>query len=114
MCYEKGLKFECRECGSKELGYQKYAKCITQVSLLDNNIEYGQSIFDEDDYLISQNNFLCMDCGSDVELCGLRIKSEKELLDYLTMNPEVRNKEQAEYEEQLKAQIYAQDEQEAE
>jgi len=115
MIEKEVVKFKCRECGGEELGYQKYVKCITPVSLQENNnIEYGQSKFDEDDYLISQNGFICMDCESDVEHCGYIIQLEKELLDYLTMDPVLRDKEQAEYDEQLIAQIDAQEEQKIE
>lgn len=100
MTEEKDLRFKCEKCGSNKLGYKKYSKCITPVSLQKNsNFEYGESEFDEDNYLISQNGFICMDCKSEVEHCGIRMATEKQLLDYLSMDPDVRNKEQAEYED---------------
>ena len=70
MCKSKNekVKFECRECGSNHLGYQKYVKCITPVSLQDNSqMEYGLSEIDEDDYLWTDNCFVCMDCKAVVE-----------------------------------------------
>lgn len=110
MCTKKSLKFTCSECGSDQLAYQKYVKCSTPVVLHENgNIEYGQSKFDEDDYLCADNHFICMDCGASVEHCGWRFETEKQLIDYLTMDPDVRNKEETEYSEHIDAQINAQE-----
>lgn len=111
----KNVKFECRECGGGELGYQKYVKCMTPVTIKnDNNLEYGQSVIDEDDYLATLNGFSCSACETLIEHCGVRVETEKELLDYLTMDPDVREKELAEYEELLDAQISAQEQKEKE
>lgn len=100
-------KFECKSCGSDELGYQKHTKCMTPVSLSENGLgEYGQSIFDEDDYLTILNGFACTSCGSLIEHCSFRIQTEKELIDYLSMDPDVRQQQQSEYEELLSDQSY--------
>ena len=112
---EKRVRFECPACGCNELAYQVYAKCITKVELKDDgNIEYGQSKFDPDDYLCTENTFLCANCESYVEHCSFRMETEKELLDYLNMDPEIRKKEQAEYEESLNAHAETEDEIEVE
>ena len=88
MCEKKDLQFTCRECGSDKLSYLKYVKCITPVSINKNgHIEYGQSIIDEDDYLATLNGFACKSCGSLIEHCGVRMESERQLVDYLTMDP---------------------------
>jgi len=44
-----------------------------------------------------------MNCKGTVEHCGYRFETEKDLLDYLTMDPVVRDKEQQEYEKNLAA-----------
>ncbi len=107
MNEKKKLQFTCRECGAHELGYQKHTKCMTPVSLSENgHMEYGQSIFDEDDYLTILNGFACTSCGSLIEHCGIRIQTEKELIDYLSMDPDVRQQQQSEYEELLSDQSY--------
>ncbi len=107
MCNNENLEFTCRECGAHELSYQKYAKCTTPVSLKkDGHIEYGQSIFDDDDYLATLNGFACKSCGRLVEHCGFRMESERQLIDYLTMDPQVRQQQQSEYDELLDAQSY--------
>ncbi len=107
MCEKKDLQFTCRECGTHELGYQKYAKCIAPVSLQENgHTEYGQSIFDEDNYLTILNGFICKVCGTLIEHCGFRIQTEKELIDYLSMDPDVRQQQQQEYEELMSDQSY--------
>ena len=78
------VEFECCECKSNQLAYQKYVKCLTPVSLQENgHIEYGPSSYDEDDYLAVSNGFLCADCGHMVEHCGCHFEAEKDLLDYL-------------------------------
>ncbi len=105
MCEKKELQFECRECGAHELGYQKYAKCIAPVSLQENgHMEYGISQYDEDDYMAILNGFACRSCGSLVEHCGFRMETEKELSDYLSMDPDVRQQQQSEYDECVDAQ----------
>ncbi len=105
MCDDKKLQFTCRECGTHELGYQKHTKCMTPVSLQENgHTEYGQSIFDEEDYLTILNGFACTSCGSLIEHCGFRNQTEKELIGYLSMDPDVRQQQQSEYEELMSAQ----------
>jgi len=104
FCKEKKMKFrfECQICGGHELGYQKYAKCITPVSLQeDGHIEYASSLFDEDDYIFADNTFICMNCKAYIVHCGYRMISEKDLLDYLELDPDVRDKQQQEHQEQL-------------
>lgn len=109
------LKFECRECGSTKLGYNKYVKCITPVTIKDDGqIEYGLSDIDEDEYLCVDNAFVCMDCKHVVKHCGVCFETESELLDYLKMNPRVRQQQQEEYYKKLFAEITAQVEQEKE
>ena len=115
MCEKKQLQFTCQKCGAHDLSYQKYAKCITPVSLQKNgHIEYGQSIIDEDDYLATLNGFACKSCGSLVEHCGVRMESERQLVDYLTMDPSDRQQQQQEYEELVDAQICAQEQKDKE
>ena len=110
MC--QSLEFECRECGSNKLAYQKYVKGVAPVTIKDNgHTEYGLSSIDEDDCLAVSNGFCCGNCGCLIEHCGFRFETEQELLDYLTMAPELRNQQQREYEEQLVAVANAQDEQ---
>jgi len=60
------------------------------------------------------NGFVCGSCGSLVEHCGIRMETEKQLIDYLTMDPDLREKEQAEYDELLDAQVSAQEQKEKE
>ena len=104
MKVNKQIKFECPSCGCNELAYQVYAKCITKIDLKENGIiEYGQSKFNPDDYLCAENTFLCTYCETYVEHCGHRMETEKELLDYLTMDPEVRAKEQQEHADYVEA-----------
>ncbi len=92
------FRFECQICGGDELGYQKYVKCITPVSLQDNgHMEYAPSLFDEDDYIFGDNTFICMSCKAYIVHCGYLMESEKDLLDYLGLDPDVRMKQQQEH-----------------
>ena len=101
---KKTLNFECCECGSHELGYQKYARCITPVTLKDDDhIEYGQSKIYEDDFIIQENAFVCMDCEGFVEHLGFRMETEQDLLAYLNIDPSVSDEQQAEYEQHMSA-----------
>lgn len=104
MKVDKKVKFECCKCHCNELAYKKYVECITHVKLQESgDTEYGMSKYDEDDYLCADNGYICMNCEAFVEHCGCRFEIEKDLLDYLTMDPAVRTLEQQEYEESLKA-----------
>lgn len=115
MTDEKKLQFTCRKCGAHELGYQKYAKCIAPVSLQENgHMEYGPSEIDEDDYLCAEDGFICLNCKALVEHCGWRVETEKQLIDYLTMDPDVREKEEAEYGDCIDAEIHDQEQKEEE
>ena len=104
MAIKKMVQFECRECSSSQLGYQKYVKCLTPVSINDDGqMEYGLSEVDEDDYLYADNCFICMNCKGRVDHCGYKFEIEADLLNYLSMDPDVLKKEQREHEENLDA-----------
>ena len=110
MTENNSIEFTCRECGGNKLVYQKYAKCLTPVSLHENGqIEYDLSSFNEDECLAVSTGFCCADCGHLIEHCGIRMETEKALLDYLTMYPNLRDRQQSNYDEQLEAQIVAQE-----
>ena len=110
MTEENILGFKCDECGSTELRYQKYVKCIAPVTLGKNgHIEYGLSEISEDDYLCVNNGFVCMNCKGVIRHCGVNIETEEELIDYLFMDTILREKQQKEYEDNLNAQIEAQE-----
>ena len=114
MSIEK-VKFTCQNCGDHELGYQKFVKCVAPVLLQGNgHIEYGLSVVDEDDYLCVGNTFICNSCGSLVEHCDIRMETEKELIDYLTMEPFDRLHQQQDHQELIDAQISAQEQKEKE
>lgn len=104
------LQFTCRKCGSHELGYHKYVKCITPVSIQETGqMEYGPSNCDEDDYICADNCFICQNCKAFVSHCGWKMETEKELIDYLNMDPKVREKEEKEHGEHISAVISAQE-----
>ena len=115
MTDKNSIDFECLKCGGNKLVYQKYAKCLTPVSIPDNeHVKYGLSSFNEDDYLTVSTGFCCAGCNILIEHRGIRMETEKDLLDYLTMEPYLREHQKQEYDERLEAQIVAQDEQDAE
>ena len=100
----ENLVFKCSKCGSNKLAHQKYVKCITPVILPENSdLEYGLSKCNEDDYLCADNGYICMNCQKYVQHWGNKFETEKELLDYLTMDPTVRAKEQQDYDEYVQA-----------
>ncbi len=104
MCEKKELQFTCHECGANDMRYHKYVKFMTPVSLQENgHMEYGISQYDEDDSLAILNGFACRVCGSLVEHCGFRMETERQLIDYLTMDPQVREQQQSEHDELVDA-----------
>ena len=107
---KKMRKFECSECGSNELGYQKYVMCITPVIIKDGGqFEYGQSEFDEDDYIWAENGFICMNCKGLVEYCGCNVETEKDLIDYLTTDSKLLEQQEKDYESYVDAQVSTQE-----
>jgi len=107
----KQLQFTCQKCGANDLCYVKYVKCTIPVSLPpeSGHVEYGQSIINEDDSLATLNGFACQSCGLLVEHCGVRLETEKQLIDYLKMEPFDRLHQQQDYKELLDAQMSAQE-----
>lgn len=104
MDSQRKIEFKCRECGSSELGYQKYVKCLTPVSIKDNGpMEYGLSEIDEDDSLSAEHGFVCMNCKCRVEHCGFQFETEQQLFYYLEIGPEDRARQHQDYLDTLKA-----------
>lgn len=76
--------YTCQHCGSMDLGYQKYVRCLIPVSLEGRDIEYGLSIVDEDKFLSILFGFTCLACGRLVEHCGHVFETENDFIDYLS------------------------------
>lgn len=110
MTEKKKLKFECRECGSNDLGYQKYVRCYTRVVINDQGvIEYKESVYDEDDYICEDNYFICMNCKQPIEHHGYKMETEQDLINYLTIDPKILEEEEKEYERFGETEIYIQE-----
>jgi hypothetical protein len=109
------IKFTCSKCGSNRLAFHEYVKSITPAEFMScGKLYYTPATIDEDDFMPEARGFRCRDCGHMLERCGHQITMEKELFDYLSMDPVVREKEQGEYDEHLKVVIDEQDAQESE
>lgn len=75
-------KFKCKKCGSEELAYRSYAKCLIPVVIReDGSIEYLKPVVDCDDYIHNTGHYCCSGCGSPA---GNYLRSEQELLEYLS------------------------------
>lgn len=98
--------FKCRDCGSTNLGYQKWVEAVMPVQIHeDGHIEYHQAVIDEDNDLGGVCGFICMDCKDELSFCGCRIQTEEELISYLTLDPADREEQEKEYQETLEAEI---------
>lgn len=100
-------KFKCENCGSTELIYQKYVRCITPVQIQDDGtLYYGLPEPDESDEIGAAYGFCCGYCGEMVEHCGFIMQTEHDLISYLKLSEEERQTQQSEYDqfEELKAQ----------
>ena len=74
-------KFECQKCGSSELVFTSYAKCLIPVVTKDDgSIEYLEPVVNSDDYIENTSYFYCPGCGSPV---GGGLQTERELSEYL-------------------------------
>ena len=108
-------KYKCSKCGSEELSFEKYVKCIIELEQNEDGTyeELGVRI-DKEDFLPVNYGYACSDCGHPLELWGFRIECERELQKYLAMAPDVRAEEDRRYQEYLKEQCEAQKQREKE
>jgi len=92
--------FTCTYCGSNNLGYQKYVKCVTPVETeVDGTLVYLPSLFDEEDSIYPVRGFMCLDCGEYITHCGLHMETEDELESYYALDPQERDRQQREHDE---------------
>ena len=92
--------FQCRECGSGELAYIKYVKCITPVIVnQDGTLEYLQSQFDEEDYISVGYGFACGN-GHIITRYDSELRYEDDIISFLIMTHKEREKELQDYIEQ--------------
>ena len=113
MC--KNLVFNCKNCGSSKLSYQKFVKCITPIEIKeDKSVFYKLSLIDEDDYLATYNGFCCADCNHLIEHCGCRLETEQALIDYLSMDPDIRYQQEQDYQAYIEAQTSTQEQEQNE
>ena len=102
--------FTCHQCGSHKLAYHEYVKSITPADCIsDEKIYYAPMIIDENDFIPESCGFCCRDCGYMLEYCGRTVNTEIGLMSYLSLDPDLRSKEQSEYDELLRTQIDAQE-----
>lgn len=110
MPENKHIHFTCRQCGSNKLAYHEYVKSLTPAEFMScGKLYYAPATIDENDFIPELSGFCCRDCGHILEHCGRTFKTEKELIEYLSIKSEIRITEQAEYDEHFKARIDAQD-----
>jgi hypothetical protein len=75
-------KFQCKECGSGELAFNSYVKCIIPVIIREEGrIEYLEAVVDSDDYIQNTGYYCCSVCDSPV---GDYLQTERDLLEYLS------------------------------
>lgn len=75
-------KFKCKKCGSGELSFTSYVKCLIPVVIKeDGSIEYLESVVDSDDCIQNTGYFCCSECRSPV---GNTLQTERNLLEYLS------------------------------
>ena len=109
------VNFICKECGSTKLAYQKYVKSVVPVDLKeDGNLYYSHSSFNEDDYLGVSYGYCCSDCGHLIEHCGCHVDNENALLIYLTMDAQIQQQQELDYEAYIDSQTVAEEQREKE
>jgi len=91
-------KFVCSECGSTDLAYRKFIKCITPVEIKeDGTIVYLSSVIDEDNTLGVECRFVCADCGHTIYHRGNPLETEGDLLYFLDLTNEERKQQNDDY-----------------
>ena len=94
--------FECSECKSTELGYQKYVRSVARVIRReDGTLEYQQPFYDDNRTVDHFQGFCCANCGTMLEHCGIPVETEEELEVYEKMDPAFRDQEQQQWEQEM-------------
>lgn len=85
-------KFQCQHCGSGKLAYVQYKKHVIPVELDPNGyLVYLYPIIDEDNAIVNEQGYCCGECGQMLQHHTLRIRTEAELINYLSyFSPEKR------------------------
>lgn len=77
-------KLKCKYCGSENLAYHLYAKCIIPILKQNNGIlELLEPEVGIDDYIDGTDYYCCWDCGRPIQHNNKPIRIEKELLEYM-------------------------------
>ena len=94
-------KFKCEKCGSDQLGYQMYTRCIAPITLHeDDGVYFG--LFEaciNESIDRGDEGFICLDCGSPLEHHGWVVWTEEDLVDYLKLHSGAKTPQQRESEE---------------
>lgn len=99
------INFKCERCGSSKLAYRKFVSCITPIQILeDETIYYSPSIINEDHSLGVNYGFCCADCGTMIYHRNDPLETEGELMWYLSLSEDERQRQENEYFEQIRAQ----------
>ncbi len=97
--------FQCSKCNSSKLSYQQYVKCTMPVQIQhDGTIYYSPSIINEDHSLGVNYGFCCADCGTMIYHRSDPLQTEGELIWYLSLSEDERQRQENEYFEQIRAQ----------
>jgi hypothetical protein len=100
------IKFVCNNCGSSNLSYQKYVKCVTPVEIKeDETVVYRSSAIDEDDSLGVECRFCCANCGTTIYHRGDPLETEGDLLHYLSMSEDERKRQNDKYFDLIQSQL---------
>ena len=103
MC--KLSNFTCQKCSSNQLSFEKWIQSREEVVFHPNrHIEYCQAEVNEEKDLGGMSGFVCGTCGNKLCYLGCRIETEKELIDWLCLDPQERQEREKEYQECLDVQ----------
>ena len=94
--------FECKRCKSNKLAYQKYAISQANVTIQpEEHIEYGVFRIHETAELDCWNSYVCLRCGQELQPFGVNIHTDRDLIKYLRLSPQERQRREEAYEERL-------------
>jgi len=92
-------KFQCLYCGSEELVFTKWVKCLEKVIFHTNDhINYHQHI-DDNDVLGAEHRFICGSCKKPVLFYGDYMTTEDELIAYINFTDQERAEILEDYEQ---------------
>ena len=90
--------FACSQCCNSSIAHEKWLQCREEVDIdSEGHIAYGPPQIDEDKDIWALSQYVCGNCGASVAIGNITMKTEDDLISYLSFSPEERAEQEKPY-----------------